>query len=380
MGFELNETQAMIRETVRDFARTEVAPLTSELDKKGEFPWVNYRQAVDLGLLGMTMPEELGGIGADAVSFALAIEEMAWASASLADTVMLVDSLCYLLYHYGSASIHEKYLKPIMKGKMLGSFGVTEPEAGTDVANIQTTAVKDGKHWVLNGTKAFINNAPLADMAIIFAVTDTEKRSHGGMTAFVVEKGMTGLSAGKQEDLMGQRSLSVGQLFMENVKVPEENILGEVGQGFRICMSVIDSGRIEIGALALGIAQAALDESLKYSKERIQFGQTLSQFQITQWKLASMATEIEASRLLVYNAACLKDQGKKYGKQAAMAKLFASDTAVRAVNEAVQIHGGYGYSKEYVVERLYRDAKITQIYEGTNEIQRLLISRYLLKE
>ncbi|KJS82156.1 MAG: acyl-CoA dehydrogenase [Peptococcaceae bacterium BICA1-8] len=380
MDFSLNESQQMIKDMVRDFARNEVAPLTSDLDKTGDFPWANYRKAAELGIMGMSLPEEIGGVGADMVSYAIAIEELAWASASLADSCMLVDMLVHLLNKHGNDMIKDKYIEPLISGDSMGCFAVTEPEAGSDLANIQTVAVKAGSHWVLNGSKIFINNAPIADMAIVFAVTDKEKGSSGGMTAFIVEKDMPGFIRGKAEDLMGQRSLKIGQLFFEDVKVPEENILGNIGEGFKMAMSVLDSGRIEIAALALGIAQAALDESLKYSKERKQFGRPIAKFQATQWKLANMATEIDAARLLIHRAAYLKDQGKNYSKEAAMAKLFTSDIAVKAVNEAVQIHGGYGYTKEYVVERLYRDAKVTQIYEGTNEIQRLVISRILLKD
>lgn len=378
MDFQLNETQLMIRDMVRDFAASEVAPLTAGLDKTGEFPWDNYFKAAELGILGMTLPEEMGGTGSDMVSYVVAIEELSRASASLADSCMLVDMLAALLYRYGTGEQKDKYIKPLISGKMMGCFAVTEPNAGSDLAGMKTSAVRDGGHWVLNGAKMFINNAPIADMAIVFAVNDKEKGSRGGVTAFLVENGTPGFSRGKAEDLMGQRSLQVGQLFLEDVRVPQENILGEIGQGFRMAMSVLDSGRIEIAALALGIAQAALDESLKYAQERVQFGRPIAKFQAIQWKLADMATEIEAARLLIYQAASLKDRGKNYTKQAAMAKLFASDIAARATTEAVQIHGGYGFTKEYTVERLYRDVKITQIYEGTNEIQRMVIARQLL--
>ncbi|MFZ5595846.1 MAG: acyl-CoA dehydrogenase family protein [Bacillota bacterium] len=380
MDFSLNEVQLMIKEMVRDFATNEVAPLTAALDKSGEFPWDNYYKAAELGILGMTLPEELGGTGADMVSYVVAIEELSRASASLADSCMLVDMLATLLYRYGTSQQQDKFIKPLITGKMMGCFAVTEPNAGSDLAGMKTSAVRDGDHWVLNGTKMFINNAPIADMAIVFAVTDKEKGSRGGVTAFLVENGMPGFSRGKAEDLMGQRSLQVGQLFLEDVRVPRENILGEIGQGFKMAMSVLDSGRIEIAALALGIAQAALDESLKYARERVQFGRPIAKFQAIQWKLADMATGIEAARLLVYQAASLKDKGKNYTRQAAMAKLFASDIAARAATEAVQIHGGYGFTKEYTVERLYRDVKITQIYEGTNEIQRMVIARNLLNK
>ncbi|SFH24511.1 butyryl-CoA dehydrogenase [Desulfotomaculum arcticum] len=380
MEFTLSETQLMIRDMVRDFARNEVAPLTQELDKSGDFPLENYRKAAELGILGMTLPEEIGDVEADMVSYVLAIEELAKASASLADSCMLVDMLASLLYKYGSQKQKDKFIQPLIKGEIFGCFAVTEPNAGSDVAGMRTTAVQEDDHWVINGSKMFINNAPIADMAIVYAVTDKEKGSRGGVTAFIVENGTPGFSRGKAEDLMGQRSLKVGQLFFEDVKVPQENILGNVGEGFKMAMSVLDSGRIEIAALALGIAQAALEESVKYSKERVQFGRPIAKFQAIQWKLADMATQIQAARLLIYHAAYLKDQGQNYTKEAAMAKLFASDVANKVTNEAVQIHGGYGYIKEYVVERLYRDAKITQIYEGTNEIQRVVIARQLLKD
>lgn len=380
MEFTLSETQLMIRDMVHDFARNEVAPLTQELDKSGDFPLENYRKAAELGILGMTLPEEIGDVEADMVSYVLAIEELAKASASLADSCMLVDMLASLLYKYGSQKQKDKFIQPLIKGEIFGCFAVTEPNAGSDVAGMRTTAVQEDDHWVINGSKMFINNAPIADMAIVYAVTDKEKGSRGGVTAFIVENGTPGFSRGKAEDLMGQRSLKVGQLFFEDVKVPQENILGNVGEGFKMAMSVLDSGRIEIAALALGIAQAALEESVKYSKERVQFGRPIAKFQAIQWKLADMATQIQAARLLIYHAAYLKDQGQNYTKEAAMAKLFASDVANKVTNEAVQIHGGYGYIKEYVVERLYRDAKITQIYEGTNEIQRVVIARQLLKD
>ncbi|MBZ4653053.1 MAG: Butyryl-CoA dehydrogenase [Peptococcaceae bacterium] len=380
MDFRLNETQEMFRDMVRNFARKEVAPLTQELDKKAEFPWKNYKQAAELGILAMTLPEEFGGVEADSISYALAIEELAWASASVADSIMLVEALTYLLHTYGTREQQQKWIPPLVNAEILGSFAVTEPNAGTDAASMQTTAVLDGDCYVLNGTKAFINNAPVADMAIVFAVTDKEKGPRGGITAFIVEKGMPGLSAGKPEDLLGQRSLIVGELIMEDVRVPKENVLGKVGEGFKMAMKCLDNGRIAIAALALGIAQAALDESIKHSKQRVQFGQPIANFQATQFKIANMATEIEAARLLIHKAAFLKDQGVKFSKEAAMAKLFASDLAVRAANEAVQIHGGYGYTKDYVVERLYRDCKITQIYEGTNEIQRVVIARHVYNE
>jgi len=376
MDFELNDEQQMIRKMVREFAEKELAPRAEEVDAKGQFPWEAIRKMGELGLLGLNVPEAYGGAGADMVSYALAIEEIARACGSTALTVA-AHALCTTpLALFGSEEQKRKYLVPLAQGK-LGAFGLTEPGAGSDAASIKTTATRDGDWWVLNGSKIFITNGGLADVLIIVAVTDKSKGTRG-ISAFIVEKGTPGFTAGRDEDKMGLRGALTSQLFFENCRLPAANLLGSEGDGFKYALATLDSGRIGIGAMSVGLAQAALEASLRYAKERVQFGQPIANFQAIQWMLADMGTQIEAARLLVLRAAALKDKGQRFTKEAAMAKLFASEMAERACHKAIQIHGGYGYVREYAVERFYRDVRLCEIGEGTSEVQRLVIARQLL--
>lgn len=380
MNFELNETHAMIRETARQFGEEELAKTADERDEKELFPFNEIQKLGELGFMGMMIPEEYGGAGLDTLSYAIAVEEISRADASCGVIMSVNNSLvCYGLNKFGTDEQKKKYLLPLAQGKKLGAFALSEPEAGSDATNQHTTAVKDGDVYILNGIKNWITNGVNADYFLVMAQTDPSKGSKG-ITAFIVEKGMTGFSHGKKERKLGIRSSDTVSLTFENVRVPKENIIKEEGFGFKFAMMTLEGGRIGIAAQALGIAQASLDAALKYSKERKAFGKPISELQAIQFKLADMSTEIEASRLLLYQAAALKDAGKPFGKSAAMAKLFASKTAVKAALEAIQIHGGYGYVREYNVERYLRDAKITEIYEGTSEIQRIVISRSLLKD
>jgi len=376
MDFELNDEQQMIRKMVREFAEKELAPRAAEVDAQGQFPWEAIRKMGELGLLGLNVPEAYGGVGADMVSYALAIEEIARACGSTALTVA-AHALCTTpLALFGNEEQKRKYLVPLAQGK-LGAFGLTEPGAGSDAASLKTTATRDGDWWVLNGSKIFITNGGLADVLIIVAVTDKSKGTKG-ISAFIVEKGTPGFTPGREEEKMGLRGSLTSQLFFENCRVPAANLLGNEGDGFKYALATLDSGRIGIGAMSVGLAQAALEASLRYAKERVQFGQPIANFQAIQWMLADMGTQIEAARLLVYRAAALKDKGQRFTKEAAMAKLFASEMAERACHKAIQIHGGYGYVREYAVERFYRDVRLCEIGEGTSEVQRLVIARQLL--
>ena len=376
MDLELNDEQQMIRKMVREFAEKELAPHAAEVDAQGQFPWDAIHKMGELGLLGLNVPEAYGGAGADMVSYALAIEEIARACGSTALTVA-AHALCTTpLALFGNEEQKRKYLVPLAQGK-LGAFGLTEPGAGSDAASIKTTAVRDGDWWVLNGSKIFITNGGLADVLIIVAVTDKSKGTRG-ISAFIVEKGTPGFTPGREEEKMGLRGSLTSQLFLENCRVPAANLLGNEGDGFKYALATLDSGRIGIGAMSVGLAQAALEASLRYAKERVQFGQPIANFQAIQWMLADMGTQIEAARLLVLRAAVLKDKGQRFTKEAAMAKLFASEMAERACHKAIQIHGGYGYVREYAVERFYRDVRLCEIGEGTSEVQRLVIARQLL--
>ncbi|MBM4429433.1 MAG: acyl-CoA dehydrogenase [Chloroflexi bacterium] len=378
MDLRLTEEQEMIRKMVRDFAQKEVAPIAAEIDEKGIVPFDNIKKMAQLGLLGLTVSEEYDGGGADAVSYAIAIEELAKACASTAIILAVQNSLvCGGIEKFGTGEQKDTFLRPLARGDKLGAFALTEPGAGCDAAALLTTAVRDGDHYVINGRKHFITNGSFADIVILLAMTDKAQR-HRGITAFLVEKGTKGFAVGKEEHKMGIRGSNTCELLFDDVHVPATSRLGEEGQGFRIAMTMLDAGRIGVAAQAVGIAQAAYDAALKYSKERVQFGQPICQFQAIQWMLADMATRIEAARLLTYNAALKKQSGEPFSKEASMAKLFASETAVWVADRAVQIHGGYGYMKEYSVERNYRDAKITEIYEGTSEVQRMVIARSVL--
>jgi len=380
MNFQFTEEQIMIKETARRFAEEELAPTVAERDEKEEFPEEAVKKLGELGFMGMMVPTNYGGAGLDTISYVLAVEEIAKVDASTAVIMSVNNSLvCYELNEWGTEEQKQKYLVPLASGRMLGAFALSEPEAGSDASNQRTTAVLDGDSYVLNGTKNFTTNGLHADVVVVFASTDRSKGSHG-ISAFIVEKGTPGFSVAKKERKLGIRSSDTVSLSFEDCRVPVGNRLGEEGIGFKIAMKTLDGGRIGIAAQALGIAQASLEASVRYSKQRKAFGQYLSEFQAIQFKLADMVTNIEAARLLTLEAAAKKDAGERYTEIAAMAKLYASKVAVECALEAVQIYGGYGYIKEYPVERFLRDSKITEIYEGTSEIQRIVIARGLLKD
>jgi len=378
MDFELNEEQQMMQRMVRDFAEKEIRPISQEIDKSETFPWDTIRKMGDLGLMGLTVPEEYGGCGADALTYAIAVEEVSRVSGSVGITLAAHTSLGLdLIYRFGSEEQKREYLPGLVSGRGLAAFGLSEPEAGSDAGAVKTTAVLDGDQWVINGQKVFITSGSIADVVIIAAVTDKAAGTRG-ISNFVVEKDTPGFRPGRDEQKMGLRGSVTSQLFFEDCRVPKDHLLGQLGEGFKQFLITLDGGRISIGAMALGLAQGAFDAAVKYAKERQQFGQPIARFQAIQWMIADMATEIDAARLLVYRAAQLKDQGVRYTKEAAMAKLFASEAAERACFKAIQIHGGYGYIEEYDVERIYRDNRLTTIGEGTSEIQRLVIARQVL--
>jgi butyryl-CoA dehydrogenase len=379
MDFSLTEDQKMVQSMAREFATKELEPKAAEIDASGEFPHDSVKKMAELGLLGMVIPEKYGGAGFDFVSLAVAIEEISRACGSTGVITAVHNSLAsWPIVNWGSDQMKDKYLPRMATGELLGAFGLTEPNCGSDPGSMETKAVLDGEHYVMNGAKRFITNGGAADVFVVFAVTDPAA-GHRGITAFVIEKEFPGFSVGKHEDLLGLRATSNCELIFEDCKVPKENVLGEVGAGFKIAMGTLDVSRIDIGAQATGIAQAALDKALAYSQERKQFGKAICEFEMIQEKLAMMATGIDAARLLVYNAAYQKDAGKKrFSKESAMCKLFAASTAVEVTKEAVQIFGGYGYTKDYPVERYFRDAKCMEIYEGTSEIQKIVIARSLL--
>ncbi|RYY37688.1 MAG: acyl-CoA dehydrogenase [Sphingobacteriaceae bacterium] len=379
MDFQLSEEQLMIRQAARDFAQTELKPGVIERDEHQKFPAEQIKKLGELGFLGMMVSPQYGGSGMDAMSYVLVMEELSKVDASASVVVSVNNSLvCYGLEKYGSDFQKEKYLIPLAKGEVIGAFCISEPEAGSDATSQRTTAIDMGDHYLLNGTKNWITNGSTASTYIVIAQTDVAKKHHG-INAFIVEKGLDGFTVGPKENKMGIRGSDTHSLMFTDVKVPKENRIGEDGFGFKFAMKALEGGRIGIAAQALGIASGAYELSLQYAKERQSFGKPIGQHQAIQFKLADMATEIEASRLLCLQAAWLKDNNLPYGQASAMAKLFASQTAMKTTVEAVQIHGGYGYVKEYHVERLMRDAKITQIYEGTSEIQKIVISREALK-
>ncbi|MCK5037577.1 MAG: acyl-CoA dehydrogenase [Thermoplasmata archaeon] len=379
MEFGLNKEQEMMRNTIREFALNEIEPIAAEIDENATFPVETVKKLGELGFMGMTVAKEYGGAGMDDVSYAIAVEEISRVCASHGVTVSVNNSLvCWPINKFGTEEQKQKYLIPLASGKKLGCFGLTEPNAGTDASGQATVAEKKGDKYIINGSKIFITNGANADVAVIFAMTDKSKGTRG-ISAFIIESTFPGFSLGTIEKKMGIRGSCTAELVFENMEVPEENLLGKEGRGFGIAMGTLDGGRIGIAAQALGIAQGALDASLVYAKEREQFGRALAKFQAIQWFLADMATEIDAARLLVYKAAFDKWQGKPYTVSAATAKLFASDICMNATRNAIQIHGGYGYIKDYAVERFYRDAKITEIYEGTSEVQKMVISGALLR-
>ncbi|MBG9787755.1 acyl-CoA dehydrogenase [Brevibacillus laterosporus] len=380
MDFRLNEEQEMLRKMIREFAEDQVAPTAAERDEEERFDRSIFEQMAQLGLTGIPWDEKYGGAGADYLSYVLAVEELSRVDASIGVTLSAHVSLAsWPIYKFGTEEQKQTFLRPLAEGKKMGAYCLTEAGSGSDSAGMRTTAVRDGDHYVLNGNKIFITNAGEAEIYIVFAVTNPELK-HKGVTAFILEKDMPGFSMGKKEKKLGIRSSLTLEVIMEDVRVPVANRLGEEGQGFKIAMMTLDGGRNGIAAQALGIAQGAFEHAVSYAKERIQFGKPIAALQAIQFKLADMATQIEAARLLTYQAAWLEDKGLPYGKASAMSKVFASDIAMQVTTEAVQVFGGYGYTREYPVERFMRDAKITQIYEGTNEIQRVVISNLLLKE
>ncbi|MFS0783890.1 acyl-CoA dehydrogenase [Bacillus sp. 1P06AnD] len=379
MKFTLNEEHEMIRKMVRDFARNEVAPTAAERDEEERFDMDLFKKMAELGLTGIPWPEEYGGIGSDYLAYCIAVEELSRVCASTGVTLSAHTSLAgWPLFKFGTEEQKQKYLRPMALGEKMGAYGLTEPGSGSDAGGMRTTARREGDHYVLNGSKIFITNGGIADTYIVFALTDPESKQKG-TSAFIVESTFPGFSVGKKEKKMGIRSSPTTELVFEECIVPAENLLGKEGEGFKIAMMTLDGGRNGIAAQAVGIAQGALDAAVDYAKQREQFGKPISAQQGVAFKLADMATNIEAARLLTYQAAWLESQGLPYGKESAMSKLFAGDTAMKVTTEAVQVFGGYGYTKDYPVERFMRDAKITQIYEGTQEIQRLVISRMLTK-
>ncbi|WP_163151306.1 acyl-CoA dehydrogenase [Anoxybacillus sp. MB8] len=379
MNFQLSEEQEMIRKMVRDFAKNEVAPTAAERDEEERFDRSIFNKMAELGLTGIPWPEQYGGIGSDYLAYVIAVEELSKVCASTGVTLSAHISLAsWPIYKFGTEQQKQTYLRALATGEKLGAYGLSEPGAGSDVSAMKTRAVRDGDHYVLNGSKVWITNGGEADIYVVFAVTDPEKK-HRGISAFIVEKGTPGFSIGKKEKKLGIRSSPTTELIFEDCRIPKENLLGEEGEGFKIAMMTLDGGRNGIAAQAVGIAQGALDAAVEYAKGRVQFGKPIAEQQGIAFKLADMATAIEAARLLTYQAAWLESNGLPYGKESAMAKLFAGDTAMKVTVEAVQIFGGYGYTKDYPVERFMRDAKITQIYEGTQEIQRIVISRMLTK-
>ncbi|MCY9204784.1 acyl-CoA dehydrogenase [Bacillus atrophaeus] len=377
MNFNLSDEHEMIRKLVRDFAKNEVAPSAAERDEQERFDRGLFQEMADLGLTGIPWPEQYGGIGSDYLAYVIAVEELSKVCASTGVTLSAHTSLCgWPLYAYGTEEQKQTYLTPLALGEKIGAYGLTEAGSGSDAGGMKTVAERIGDDYLLNGSKIFITNGGAADIYIVFAVTDPEQRKKS-VTAFIVEKGFEGFSIGKKEKKLGIRSSPTTEIIFEDCLVPAKNRLGEEGEGFKIAMTTLDGGRNGIAAQAVGIAQGALDAALQYAKERKQFGKPVAEQQAIAFKLADMATMIEASRLLTYQAAWLESSGLPYGKASAMSKLLAGDTAMKVTTEAVQIFGGYGYTKDYPVERYMRDAKITQIYEGTQEIQRLVISRML---
>ena len=378
MAYHLNEEQRMIQAMVREFSRGVILPTAAERDRTGQFPSESIKRMGELGLMGMNVPPEYNGAGVDTVSYSVAMQEIAYACASTAVIMSVHNSVaCGPIYLFGSEYLKETYLKPLATGEKIGSFALTEPGAGSDPVSQKTKAVKDGKSYVINGTKVFITSGKNADITVVTAYTEQEKK-HRGISAFVVEKGASGFFVGKEEEKMGLRGSDTVELIFEDCRVPEENILGLEGDGFVISMASLDGGRIGIASQSVGLAQACLDAAVGYAKERVQFNKPISQFQGIRWMISDMATEIEAARLLTFNAAAMRDRGENFSAAASMAKVFASEMANKAAYQSLQIHGGYGYTKEFPVERYYRDARVLTIYEGTSEIQRRVIANHVI--
>ena len=378
MDFTLNETQRAIQEVVRDFARREVIPKAAGYDQREEFPWEIIQGTASLGLLGILVPEGYGGAGMDYVSYVAILEELGRADASVALTVEAHNSLAVnQILLFGTEEQRRRYLPPLARGEMLSAWALTEPGSGSDSASMRTTAVRQDDAYVLTGTKNFITSGSIAGVYVVLALSDPTRGSHG-ISAFILERGAPGFSVGRREKKLGVRASDTAELILDHVRLPAENLLGKMHHGFIDALQVLDGGRIGIAALAVGLARAALEESIAYSKQRVQFGQPISAFQAIQFKLADMATAIDAARLLTYRAALLADQGKPFTKEASMAKVYSAEAAVAAAIQAIQIHGGYGYTVEYPVERYLRDAKLCEIGEGTSEIQRLIIAREIV--
>jgi len=379
LHLELSEEQKLLQQTVREFANTEVKPLARELDETGRFPRETLRKAAELGLTGIPFPEQYGGAGFDHISYAIAIEEISRACASTGVILSVQNSLyCDPIYRFGSEEQKQRLLAPFARGEKIGCYALTEPQAGSNAAALATHAVRKGDRYIVNGTKAWITNGGAADAAIVYVNTDPPKGERG-ITALVVERGTPGFKVGKEEKKLGINATACVELSFTDCEVPIENRIGNEGEGYKVALSTLDGGRIGIAAQAVGIAQGAFEEALKYSQQRMAFGHPISNFQAIQFMLADMATEIDAARLLARKAAWKQDIGARFSMEASIAKLFASEMATRVTHKAIQIHGGYGYSREYPVERMYRDARITEIYEGTSEIQRLVIAAWVLK-
>ncbi|WDP91781.1 MAG: acyl-CoA dehydrogenase [Desulfobacter sp.] len=380
MLFKLTDEQLMIQNMVREFSRKVVAATAAERDKTREFPAENFKQMGELGLMGMMIPEEYGGEAADAVSYVLALSEIAYSCASTSVVMSVQNSIvCESLNKFGTEAQKEEFLVPLASGEIIGAFGLTEPDAGSDPVSQATTAEKDGDHYIINGTKRFITSGEHSSVVLVTAKTD-ESSGHKGISCFIVPKGTPGLVVGHHEDKMGLRASDTTDLIFENCRVPAANILGKEGDGFKIAMSGLDSGRIGIAAQSLGVAQAAFDAAVKYAKKRKQFGVPITKHQAIRFQVADMATQIEAARQLVFSAASMKDRGENYTREASMAKLFASEMVQDVTARAIQMHGGYGFTKDYPVERFYRDARVFTIYEGTSEIQRIVISNNILRD
>ncbi|WP_321309869.1 acyl-CoA dehydrogenase [Marinifilum fragile] len=379
MDFSLTKEQVLFQQMIKDFAEREVKPLAAEVDEQERFPIETVEKMAKIGIMGIPIPKQYGGAGGNNVMYSMAVEELSAVCATTGVIVSAHTSLCAApIMENGTEEQKQKYLPKLASGEWIGAFGLTEPNAGTDAAGQQTTAVEDGDNYIINGSKIFITNAEYAHVYVIFAMTDKSKGTRG-ISAFIIEKGTPGFSIGKKEKKMGIRGSATCELIFENVVLPKENLLGKLNKGFGIAMKTLDGGRIGIAAQALGIAQGAINETVRYVKERKQFGRPISGFQNTQFQLADMNTKTEASRMLVRKAANKKDQKVPYSVDAAMCKLYAAETAMEVTNKAVQLHGGYGYTREYPVERMMRDAKITEIYEGTSEVQRMVISANMLK-
>ncbi|GKX31237.1 butyryl-CoA dehydrogenase [Vallitalea longa] len=379
MDFSISDEYKMLQKMYREFTENEVKPIAAEVDEEERFPVETVEKLAKCGMLGIPFPKEYGGSGGDNLAYAMAVEELSKACATTGVIVSAHTSLCaWPIYEFGTKEQKEKYLRPLVEGKMLGAFGLTEPNAGTDASAQQTTAKLEGDYYILNGSKIFITNSGYADIYIIMAMTDKSLGTRG-ISAFIVEKDYAGFNVGKKESKMGIKGSATSELIFRDCKIPKQNLLGRLNKGFGIAMKTLDGGRIGIAAQALGIAQGALDETIKYVKERKQFNRTISKFQNTQFTLADLQTKVDASKLLVYRAARAKDNNESYSYYAAMAKLFAAETAMEVTTKAVQLHGGYGYTREYPVERMMRDAKITEIYEGTSEVQKMVIAGNLLR-